>query len=131
VIITFLSDDAHLWYWEGSSSYLFMTALNSRMNSWVSWFILNLKRNKQISLSPCTLNSLICNELETSWVYYICTFIHTWAAILCSLANMSIRVQRFLNLNDIYPSLETCWPVHTPSSVFEFFYDVFTAELLK
>jgi hypothetical protein len=40
-------------------------------------------------------------------------------------------VQRFLNLDDIYPSLETCWPVHTPSFVFEFFYYVFTAELLK
>jgi hypothetical protein len=22
------------------------------------------------------------------------------------------RVQRFLNLNDIYPSLARCWPVH-------------------
>jgi hypothetical protein len=27
--------------------------------------------------------------------------------------NVHINVQRFLNLNDIYPSLETCWPVYT------------------
>ncbi len=26
--------------------------------------------------------------------------------------NMDIRVQQFLNLDDIYPSLETCWPVY-------------------
>ncbi len=43
--------------------------------------------------------------------------------------NVHISVQRFLNLNDIYPSLETCWPVHTLISVFEFFCDVLTAKL--
>ncbi len=38
------------------------------------------------------------------------------------------RVQRFLNLDDIYPSLATCWPIHILISVFEFFCNVLTAE---
>ncbi len=39
-----------------------------------------------------------------------------------------IRVQRFSNLDDIYPSLATCWPIDILISVFKFFCDVLTAE---
>ncbi len=42
---------------------------------------------------------------------------------------LSNRVQRFSNLDDIYPSLATCWPIHILISVFKFFCDVLTAEL--
>ncbi len=42
---------------------------------------------------------------------------------------MYSRVKRFLNLNDIYPSLARCWPVYILISVFKVFCDVLTAEL--
>jgi hypothetical protein len=42
---------------------------------------------------------------------------------------MVVRVQRFLNLDDIYPSLETCCTYF--NFRFQIFCDVFTAELLK
>jgi hypothetical protein len=47
----------------------------------------------------------------------------------CGESGVSIVVQRFLNLDDIYPSLTTFWPIHILISVFEFFCDVLTAEL--
>ncbi len=44
---------------------------------------LTSRENTQISCAPCTLHSSICNELGNI-MGLLYTFIHTWAAILCS-----------------------------------------------
>jgi hypothetical protein len=72
-----------------------------------------LTNDRYLVDTGATLSIVPCNKIPT----HLAPF---------SEGRMGSRVQRFLNLDDIYPSLETCWPVHT-----KFFYDVFTAELSK
>ncbi len=75
---------------------VFATVLISRINSWESWFIVNpCRENKHISHGPnvWALHSYNTQFKATFWTYYI-TFIHTWAAFLCSTSRMSPSLSR-------------------------------------
>jgi hypothetical protein len=61
----------------------------SRINSWESWFIFNLQKNKQVSRAPSTYtpHSFDLQYYSNIMIYHI-KFIHTRAAIFCSTSQM-------------------------------------------
>jgi hypothetical protein len=73
---------------------LFSMSLISRINSWESWFIFNLQKNKQVSCAPSTYTSPSFNLQSWSNIMILLYHIYTYLGsyLLQHLANGSISV---------------------------------------
>ncbi len=95
------------------SVFLFATVPISRINSWESWFIFNLRKNKQVSRAPSTYTSHSFNLQSWGNIMNLLYHIHTYLSsyLLQHLANGSISVSFWGKT----ASLSTCWGYVTPS----------------